>query len=190
MLLLLGEPQVPSPLKAPRKTISSVSPKDAVAGARQAAQQLWPGCLQVPSITMNSGPIVGLARAAVSEAHSAAHLASRHGVVLLQPSKRHCWGPRRSQQGPFSAKQLQDLCDLSKMKSRGEEDQLICASAKSLNIVPYFCLSAVSLWVFFMPNRAAVLQTQSHFMQVNSPLEFGREAATFLACCSRQKLLC
>lgn len=36
------------------------------------------------------------------------------------------------------------------MKSRGEEHQLIGASAKSLNIVPYFCLSAVSHEVYRM----------------------------------------
>lgn len=40
-----------------------------------------------------------------------------------------------------------------------------------------------------MLNQAAVLQMQSHFMQVSSSLEAGREAATFFACCSRHKLL-
>ena len=42
---------------------------------------------------------------------------------------------------------------------------------------------------FFMLTQAAVLQTQRNFFQVNSPVEFGRDVATFLACSGRHKLL-
>lgn len=59
------------------------------------------------------------------------------------------------------AKQLQDLGGFPKMKSHGEDHQLICASAKSFNIVPYFCLSAVSLGFFHAESSCSSANTET-----------------------------